>query len=300
MSDEIQDLLRTIRTKDQVIQESSVKIELLDRRMEASKKQADTIVDLENELGKAKRQERTYEEALEQLQQDLDTAEKEIARLKTQVAGQERQASANQAQPNHSQYGSGDMFGEGGMGIGMGMGGFTGPGGPGGEGGSLETSYLLDQIDALRGTVRFLRTENSYLRGQDLIREIEALPPLPEPVSRVETPALDPSGLSDTDEESDELDGSSPFAKPTLRTLATETKMLYRDVIRFSASPKVVDLSELHQRREAMRKGEGGRVWMPKKKMPSYQVQERKLELERLSRRLKGLRDRAGAIEGYS
>lgn len=57
--------------------------------------------------------------------------------------------------------------------------------------GSLETSYLLEQIDALRGTVRFLRTENSFLKGQDLLKEIEALPPLQEPMSRLPTPPID-------------------------------------------------------------------------------------------------------------
>ena len=54
------------------------------------------------------------------------------------------------------------------------------------------------QIEALRGTVRFLRTENSYLKGHDLLREIEALPALPKRSPRPPTPPLVASGNSDT------------------------------------------------------------------------------------------------------
>lgn len=157
-------------------------------------------------------------------------------------------------------------------------------------GGDLETSHLLEQLDALRGTVRYLRTENSYLKGQDLLREIQSLPPLPEPVIREATPPLDPSGLSDT-EDSD----SEPSTPLTLRSLATETKMLYRDVIKFSSSPRVVDLSALNAKRAEARTT-GGKVWMPKKKMPRHQILQRKLEAERLSRRVQGLMDRTSAL----
>lgn len=91
LNDEIQALARSVRTKDLTIQESSVKIELMERRLEAVKKQADTIVELENELIKARKQERAYEEAMEQLHADLDALDKENGRLQTLTAGQEKQ-----------------------------------------------------------------------------------------------------------------------------------------------------------------------------------------------------------------
>lgn len=148
------------------------------------------------------------------------------------------------------------------------------------------------QIDAFRGTVRFLRTENSYLKGQDLLREIETLPPLPEPISREPTPPLLPSGNSDTsDSESDD-----PLAPVSLRTLAAESKLLFRDVIKFSSSPRVVDLSATMNEQSP----EGGerhiRAWMPKKKTPAYQVWERRMESERLGRRVKGLLERTSIV----
>ncbi|KAG1742767.1 dynein associated protein-domain-containing protein [Suillus paluster] len=263
LQEEIQGLVRSLKTKDQTIQESGVKIELMERRMEAVKKQADTIADLEIELSKARKQERAYEEAMEQLQADLDTFEQDNAKLKALAAGSERQAAGAQLVDSEN--------------VPM--------------EGNVETSHLLEQIEALRGTVRFLRTENSYLKGQDLLKEIQALPTLPEPVSRVHTPPLDPSGQSDTDES----DSETPPAPPTIRSLATETKVLYRDVIKFSSSPRVVDLSALHAKR-AESDCKGGKIWMRRKASPAQQVLERKIEAERLSRRVRGLLDRASAL----
>ncbi|KAJ7597843.1 dynactin [Mycena floridula] len=257
--EEIQGLVRMLKVKEQVHEEDTVKIALLERRNETNKKNAETIADLEVQISKCRKQERVYEEAMEQLQTDLDALEQDNAKLKTLTAGQEKQATAQPMEVENVPIE-----------------------------GSLETSHLLDQIDALRGTVRYFRTENSYLKSHDLLREIEALPPLPQP--RVKTPALVPSGTSDS---SDDSDSDGPSTPPTLRSLATETKMLYRDVIHFSSSPRVVDLSALNAKRM---EANGTGMWMPKKKMPAHQVRERKLEAERLQRRVKGLMDRATAV----
>lgn len=69
--------------------------------------------------------------------------------------------------------------------------------------------------------------------------------------------------------------------------------MLYRDVIKFSSSPRVVDLSALNAKRA---EANGGKVWMPKKQMPAHHVWERKMEADRLSRRMQGLLDRTSVI----
>ncbi|KAI0321262.1 dynein associated protein-domain-containing protein [Amylostereum chailletii] len=260
LNEELQGLIRNLKAKDQHIQESAVKIELMERRMEGVKKQADAIADLEAELFKARKQERSYEDAMEQLQADLDTMEQENAKLKANTMTHERQTSGAPVIESES------IAVEG----------------------SLETSHLLEQIEAFRGAVRFLRMENSYLKGQDLLREIQDLPPLPAPTSRTPTPPLDASGLSDTDDS--DSDSPSP-PPPTLRSLATERKSLYRKVIQFSSSPKVVDLSVLGKGGAA-----GSRAWMPRNKLPAAQVLERKKEAERLGRRVQGLMERTSAI----
>ncbi|KAK2464772.1 hypothetical protein APHAL10511_003190 [Amanita phalloides] len=266
LNDEIQGLVRSLKTKDQATQESTVKIELMERRMETVKKQADAILDLESELSKARKQERAYEEAMEQLQADLDVLEQENAKLKAAGVGHERQTSQQAAEPENAAVE-----------------------------GSFETTYLLEQIDALRGTVRFLRTENSYLKGQDLLREIDSLPPLPDTTSRQPaTPPLEPSTLSDSDMDTDPDERlATPPPRLSLRALATETKLLYRDVIQFSSTPRIVDLSVVNAARA---KAKNGKAWMPKKKTPAHQVWERKAEAERLSRRVQGLLDKASTI----
>lgn len=95
LNDEMQALVRNLKTKDQHIQESGVKIELMERRMETVKKQGEMIQDLESEIQKARKQERVYEEAMEQLQSDLDTLEQENKKLKTVVTSAERQGKRN-------------------------------------------------------------------------------------------------------------------------------------------------------------------------------------------------------------
>jgi len=117
------------------------------------------------------------------------------------------------------------------------------------------------------------------------MRELAELPPLPVPTlgSRQPTPPLDASGLSDTDESDEE----SNVKVPSVRSLATETKALYKEVIKFSSTPRVVDLSATKT---------SGKAWMPKKKTPTYQVLERKAQADRLNRRVQGLLERTSGI----
>jgi dynactin 1 len=120
------------------------------------------------------------------------------------------------------------------------------------------------------------------------MRELAKLPPLPVPTfgSRQPTPPLDASGLSDTDESDEE----SNVKVPSVRSLTTETKALYKEVIKFSSTPRVVDLSATKT------SGGNAKVWMPRKKTPTYQVLERKAQADRLNRRVQGLLERANMI----
>lgn len=82
LSEESKELLREIRIRDQTLQENGVKVEMLERRLEATRKQADMILELENDVTKAKKQEKVYEDAIEQMQGELDVLEGENAKLR--------------------------------------------------------------------------------------------------------------------------------------------------------------------------------------------------------------------------
>ena len=68
--------------QDQTIQEAAVKIEHMERRTENVKKQADSITELEAEIGRLTAAEKESEASIGQLQADLDTLERENAKLK--------------------------------------------------------------------------------------------------------------------------------------------------------------------------------------------------------------------------
>ena len=90
LNDEIQALARNVKIKDQNIQESSVKIELMERRLEVIKKQAEMILDLENKLASAKKDAKKFREDMESLQIELEMEQKN-AKSMTMTAGQENQ-----------------------------------------------------------------------------------------------------------------------------------------------------------------------------------------------------------------
>jgi len=181
--------------------------------------------------------------------------------------------------------------------------------------GNLEASHLLEQIESLRGAVRFLRTENGYLKGQDLLKEIQSLPPLgPAPYDTPQTPHVAADGA-------DELDSDDPSPteghvvhtknkntdaglgmygkgdgrglavtgeKTSLQALSTESKLLYRELLGYSASPKLIDLNVLERERK-----EG---WIPQRKTAAYQLWERRREGDRLRKQVHGLRLQAARL----
>lgn len=304
LNEEMQALVRNLKIKDQHIQESGVKIELMERRMESIKKQGEMIQDLENEIQKARKQERAYEEAMEQLQSDLDALEQENKKLKVVASSAERQGkhvccmiahvaqwrypfsssigpstSRTRDRPGGRQPGDVLSFGTGQCNFFM----------------QRVHPLICFQLEAFRGTVRFLRQENSFLKGQDLLREVEALPSLSEPSLRQLTPPLVPSRSSDS--EDSDSDSDRPPTPVSVRTLAAESKLLYREVIKYASSAKVVDLSAARPNRAD---GGEGKVWMSKKKTPAYQVWERRQEGERLSKRLRGLVERTNSLQVVS
>lgn len=72
-------------SQDQNLQESGVKIEMLERRMESMRKQVETVTELEGELLKSTATEKALHESMDQLQKELDSLESENSRLRHSV-----------------------------------------------------------------------------------------------------------------------------------------------------------------------------------------------------------------------
>jgi len=91
LNEEMQELVRTIKAREQTIQETAVKIQVLERRMEAHRKQAETVADMEEQLKNEKKQVKMYEEAMETLQAEMEALHQDNAKLKQSLANPERQ-----------------------------------------------------------------------------------------------------------------------------------------------------------------------------------------------------------------
>jgi ribosomal protein L3 len=79
---DIQGYATQAREKEQQLQEAKVRIEILDKKIQVVKQQAETIAQLEASVAKHKEQEIMYEETLETLHGENDALEKENLKLK--------------------------------------------------------------------------------------------------------------------------------------------------------------------------------------------------------------------------
>ncbi|KAL7423292.1 hypothetical protein Q5752_002593 [Cryptotrichosporon argae] len=283
LAEELKDALREVKLRDQSLQESGVKVETLERRLEATRKQADLIVELENDVAKAQKQEKVYEEAIEQLQAEQDALEAENARLRKSSAGGAgggggtdgvRQANASSASASAIDSG----LGLGGVGAGA---------------AGVDAAHVADQLERVRTALRFVRRENALLRAKDLFGAVHALPPLPLADAH-DVPELVPSSPtsgSDTDDlpspTSSPIPPLSPHHPGPARVRArvpldTARKMLWRDVVAYSVSPRIVDISN---------KGSG---WSRRRTGAEGQVDGWARERRELERRVERLRQRLG------
>ncbi|KAH8922303.1 hypothetical protein BT69DRAFT_1282355 [Atractiella rhizophila] len=248
LNEELRDLLRELRTKDEVIQEAGVKIDLMDKRMEASKKMSDTLAEMEADLAKTKKESKAYEEALETLQSDLDAMEQENTKLKKEGVQPENKGNgvASAAEPETSTSYE-----------------------------NMETSRLIEQLEALKGAVRFLRSENSFLKSQDMIAELNSLPTYAVP------PLTPPSSPKQNGENVAQPTGSiSDRPSDRIRSLALQSKSLFKEAVTLSAAPKIVDLTKVKPGK-----------WMPMADKPEYQLKDRRQRIKMLSKRVRGLQE---------
>lgn len=134
------------------------------------------------------------------------------------------------------------------------------------------------------------------------------LPPLPDLVSS-NTDDDDETTMSEAETNSSEDEADFSIAPPptltSVRALDTASKVLFRDLLAFSSSPRVVDLSAFNSRSASKpTPTENGsadptkpaKKWVPQKKTPQHQLWERSMEAEKLQERLIGLTERTSRV----
>ncbi|ORZ17984.1 dynein associated protein-domain-containing protein [Absidia repens] len=204
-NDEIIRLIKDVKLKDQSLQEASVKVDLLERRMEFAKKESEQISQLERALEKAHDQEQMYAEAMDSLQAEYDLLEQENIQLKKQAAKKEENRQSLLKKINCD-----DMY-------------FTATDVP--DDSSSGYKAMNSHMKTLKAAIRYLRSENAQLKCQDLANSL----------SIQQLPSITQHENSNND---------NMERAQHIQSMATQTRNLLKDVRMASACPKLVELSQ--------------------------------------------------------
>ncbi|KAI9021911.1 dynein associated protein-domain-containing protein [Hyaloraphidium curvatum] len=268
LSREVATLALALKQRDEFVQQSSVKIELLEKRMGDSREQAEVIMNLEAELKKSQEQEGIFERAVEELQAEVEQLQQENTQLKR--AGRKGGFRSGASTPALDGDGGQDGF----------SGAIAGPSPYLGDlGAALSTMSVSGQVEALRVLVRYLRLENARLTAQAALMggmgraagssAVAAEPdPLVRRMARISKAADAPA--------SDEQGEPEPRNAPH-RVLA--------DLRNALAAPRVVDLSKIAPPIAPSTDQPAGRHlvrWIPRRADPVQQYREQLKKLDSL------------------
>lgn len=299
LQDQVLKLVKEAKLKDQALQESGVKIELLGKRMENFKKQAEQISILDRDVDKAKKQERDYDEAISALQADMAALEEQNAQLRKLVRKSEiRNMVPPSKRPTHGQHGPSSSVLDPETATALAQ--------DGSETGNNRD--LMIQIESLKSALRFLRSENAALRTRAALLDLGLtadLSGLAAPLSRV----------SDAEESSAQFEGAaaSPMtqkrvlnADTELRAVALETKRLIKDARVVCASPKIVDLTKHSISASKAPAADGTaaaaststarRPWLAQSSRPEWQYHTQQAALNTIQQRSNELKERLAKV----
>ncbi|TPX58768.1 hypothetical protein SpCBS45565_g07912 [Spizellomyces sp. 'palustris'] len=244
LNEEVMNLVREVKLKDQLLQESAVKIELLEKRMENVRKHAETISHLEDSLTKTKEKAKVYEEAVESLHADLEHLENENEKLRKVVKRYERQQPgvAGVVSPRSMRVESTSDTGTGARGRSEDV---MRPEGVE----SVMDDSLLAQFESLKSALRFLRTENSRLKADKAMASAVTLFDPLDPLMRRglrRSDLLSPVGqTTDTDSSEERESVPPPSVEDGLAQVRQEARKFARQVSLIATTPRVVDVTRM-------------------------------------------------------
>ncbi|KAG9326764.1 hypothetical protein KVV02_008654 [Mortierella alpina] len=299
LQDQLLKLVKEAKAKDQALQESGLKIDVLEKRNEDLKKAADQASTSDQNAVRIRDQEREYEELISNLQAEVSVAEDENVQLRRLVKKLEIRINVpivDRLNP-HIRVNTGgsvhDQDAAGGLAL------------DGADSGSNRD--LMIQIESLKTALRFLRSENASLRTRSTMQDLGLsmdMSALSGPLSRRSETEGEVLG-----EETKTQKKSARSADSELRAVAMETRRLLKDARVVCASPKIVDLSKHTTSAyaskpasatgtEATATGAFGarRPWQAQQTRPEWQYHTQQAALHTIQKRSDELKDRLAKV----
>ncbi|XP_010877587.1 dynactin subunit 1 isoform X2 [Esox lucius] len=214
----IKELKKSLKIKGEELSEASVRLSLLEKKLDSSSKDADERVEkiqtrLDETQTLLKKKEKEFEETMDALQADIDQLESEKAELKQRLNSQSKVTIDG-------------LRGAPSSGIASTVTGMTGATisslGSGSGVQVIDSPLLKQQIEAQRLSIKHLKNENNRLKAEKMRAQLASLPPLHVP--KLPT-----------------RDGSQPEVLSS--ALYRKTDQLLDTLLQMSANVKVVDIT---------------------------------------------------------
>ncbi|KAM6917613.1 dynactin subunit 1 [Lycodopsis pacificus] len=215
----IKELKKSLKIKGEELSEASVRLSLLEKKLDSSSKDADERVEkIQTRLDEAqtllKKKEKEFEETMDALQADIDQLESEKAELKQRINSQSKTSVDGLRGTGPSGIASIVTGGERREPVVM----------PGAGSGVqvIDSPLLTQQIDAQRLCIKHLKNDNNRLKAEKMRAQLASLPPL-------HVTKLPPR------------DGGRPAVLSS--ALYRKTEQLLATLLQMSASVRVVDVT---------------------------------------------------------
>uniref|UniRef100_A0A8D0G1V0 Dynactin subunit 1 n=1 Tax=Sphenodon punctatus TaxID=8508 RepID=A0A8D0G1V0_SPHPU len=218
----IKEVKKSLKIKGEELSEANVRLSLLEKKLDSASKDADERVEkiqtkLDETQALLRKKEKEFEETMDALQADIDQLESEKLELKQRLNNQSKRTIEGLRGAPASGVASIVSGITGGVGAGQVILGGSGPVQV------KDSPLLLQQIDAMRLSIKHLKNENNRLKGIQMKTELASLPPLHIP--KLSLPK---------DRQGEEVVSG---------TLYRKTSQLLETLYQMSANSKVVDIT---------------------------------------------------------
>ncbi|KAL7748585.1 hypothetical protein RI367_005996 [Sorochytrium milnesiophthora] len=239
LNERVVSLLRDVKARDQALQEAQVKAELMESRMDSSRRETHVHERLEADVAMLKQREDECHQEIERLNKVIDQLESDNKKL-----GASR-ANVDQVKLSDSSDGLAAISGAAAE----------------GDGSELLQQYKT-RVASLRTALRYVRAENARLKSSTLLSGLQLAPAeLDRLTQAASSTVMSPYGA-------DESAAEASSKREKIAALARETRSLSKDIKLLSASARVVDLSATG--------GEPSAKWQAMRHRPDHQHQDQR------------------------